>query len=152
MKETMLQRLNSYQNRSQDQISLHSSRAFLVGFGAVILILVAIIGFPRISRAEADTLRGKQLFEKRCTGCHSLDQDKEGPRLRGVYGRQAGKVSGFKYSAGLQSSVVTWDDASLDKWLTNPDSLIADNDMAFRVVKPDERADIIRFLKAVSLK
>jgi cytochrome c len=152
MKETMLQRLNSYQNRSQDQISLHSSRAFLVGFGAVILILAAIIGFPRISRAEADTLRGKQLFEKRCTGCHSLGQDKEGPRLRGVYGRQAGKVSGFKYSAALQSSVVTWDDASLDKWLTNPDSLIADNDMAFRVVKPDERADIIRFLKAVSLK
>lgn len=131
---------------------MHSSRAFLVGFGAVILILVAIIGFPRISRAEADTLRGKQLFEKRCTGCHSLDQDKEGPRLRGVYGRQAGKVSGFKYSAALQSSVVTWDDASLDKWLTSPDSLIADNDMAFRVVKPDERADIIRFLKAVSLK
>ena len=152
MKETMLRRLNLYQNRSQDQVSLYSSRAFLVGFGPAILIFAAIIVFPRMSRAEADTDRGKQLFENRCTGCHSLDQDKEGPRLRGVYGRQAGKVSGFQYSAALQSSVVTWDEASLDKWLTNPDALIADNDMAFRVVKPDERADIIRFLKAVSLK
>jgi cytochrome c len=115
-------------------------------------MLIALLAFPYLSHATGDADRGKELFEKRCTGCHSLDQDKEGPRLRGVYGRQAGKVPGFQYSAALQSSVVTWDDASLDKWLTNPDSLIADNDMTFRVVKPDERADIIRFLKAVSLK
>jgi cytochrome c len=77
---------------------------------------------------------------------------KKGPVLGGVYGRKAGKVPGFTYSAPLQSLAITWDDASLDKWLTNTDSLIADNDMAFRVVNPDERADIIRYLKAVSLK
>lgn len=79
-------------------------------------------------------------------------QDKEGPRLRGVYGRKARAVPSFKYSAALQSSRITWDEAWLDKWLTDPDSLIADNNMAFRVVKPDERADIIHFLQAVSLK
>ena len=152
MKETMLRRLNSHQNRSQDHLSRYSSGAFVVGLSAGILILAAVILFPRVSRAEGDADRGKELFEKRCTGCHSLDQDKEGPRLRGVYGRKAGKVPGFTYSAALQSSAITWDDASLDKWLTNTDSLIADNDMAFRVVKPDERADIIRYLKAVSLK
>src|ERR1700750_3303242 len=152
MKITMSRGSNSHQSRSQNHLSLYSSRAFVVGFSAVILILTALMLFPRISHAEADDDHGKQLFEKRCTGCHSLDQDKEGPRLRGVYGRQAGKVPGFKYSAALQSSVITWDDAFLDRWLTNPDSLMADNDMAFRVVKPDERADIIRYLKAVSLK
>ena len=152
MKIIMSRGSNSHQSRSQDPLSLYSSRAFVAGFSAVIFILAAIILFPRLSRAEADADHGKQLFEKRCTGCHSLDQDKEGPHLRGVYGRQAGKVPGFKYSAALQSSVITWDDAFLDRWLTNPDSLMADNDMAFRVVKPDERADIIRYLKAVSLK
>jgi cytochrome c len=124
----------------------------LVVSGIGIFVLAAVILFPRLSRAQANADRGKELFEKRCTGCHSLDQDKEGPRLRGVYGRQAGKVSGFKYSAALQSSVITWDESSLDKWLTDPDSLIADNDMAFRVVKADERAEIIRYLKAVSVK
>ncbi len=35
---------------------------------------------------------GKELFEKRCGGCHALDLDKEGPRLRGVYGRKADTV------------------------------------------------------------
>src|SRR5277367_2295214 len=138
--------------QSATHTSIKWSSQFALGLGAGILILAALITFPRVTRAGTNTDRGMQLFEKRCTGCHSLDQDKEGPRLRGVYGRKAGKVSGFKYSAALQSSVVTWDDASLDKWLTNPDALIADNDMAFRVVKPDERADVIRFLKAVSLK
>ncbi len=95
-----------------------------------------------------DADRGKQLFEKRCTGCHSLDQDKEGPRLRNVYGRTAGSISTFKYSDALKSAHVTWDDISLDKWLTDTESLIPDNDMTFHVPKADERADIIRFLKA----
>lgn len=108
--------------------------------------------FPQMACAGADADQSKQLFEKRCTGCHSLDQDKEGPRLRGVYGRQAGKTPGYTYSAALQSSQLIWDDASLDKWLTDPDSLIPDNDMAFRVPRPDERAEIIRYLKTLSSK
>lgn len=113
-------------------------------------MLIVLLAFPSLSQATGDADRGKQLFEKRCTGCHSLDQDKEGPRLRGVYGRQTGRISTFKYSAALQSARITWDNASLDQWLTDPDSLIADNDMGYRVPKPDERADIIRYLKLAS--
>lgn len=121
-------------------------------FTAAILLLFVLVIFPRISRADDGTDRGKQLFEKHCTGCHSLDQNKEGPHLRGVYGRRVGKVSNFNYSAALQSSQLSWDDASLDKWLADPDSFIADNDMAFRVSAPDERIDIIRYLKTLSEK
>lgn len=99
-----------------------------------------------------DPERGKQLFEKRCTGCHALDQDKEGPRLRNIYGRKAGSVSTFKYSGALKAAQVTWDDASLDNWLTDTESLVPDNDMDFRVPKADERADIIRFLRVSSGK
>jgi cytochrome c len=142
----------SHQKQSAVRSSVRLPSAFAVSLGAGIVILAGLITFPRISGADTGADRGKELFEKRCTGCHSLDQDKEGPRLRSVFGRQAGKIPTFKYSTALQSSHFIWDDASLDKWLTDPDSLIADNDMAFRVVKPDERADIIRFLKAVSLK
>lgn len=122
-------------------------------FSAVVL-LSALAIFPRVSRAYADgdAGRGKQLFEKRCTGCHSLDQSKEGPPLRGVYGRTAGKAPGFAYSAALQSSQLAWDDASLDKWLTDSGSLIPDNDMAFHVPRAEERADIIRYLKTLSVK
>src|ERR1700739_2673307 len=128
-----------------------SIRTLIASFAAVILLFFALVVFPRVSQADDAADRGRQLFEKRCTGCHSLDQNKEGPHLRGVYGRQAGTVSNFQYSAALQSSHLTWDDCSLDKWLTDPDSLVANNDMAFHVANPAERANIIRFLKAASV-
>lgn len=109
-------------------------------------------GSAMLSVATGDADRGKGLFAKRCTGCHSLDQDKEGPRLRGVYGRQAGSVATFQYSSALKAAHIIWDDASLDKWLTDPDSVAPDNDMAFHVSSTEERADIIRFLKVASGK
>lgn len=95
---------------------------------------------------------GKMLFEKRCTGCHSLDKNKEGPRLRGVYGRKAGSIPDFSYSDQLKSLDLSWDEASLDRWLTNPDAVAPDNDMAFHVSNPQERADIIQFLRLSSGK
>jgi len=93
---------------------------------------------------------GKSLFEKRCAGCHALDADHEGPRLRGVFGRSAGVVRTFKYSEALQRSKFTWDEAKLDKWLTDTESIVPDNDMGFRVPKQEERAAIISYLKGLS--
>ena len=93
---------------------------------------------------------GKDVFERRCTGCHALDKDKEGPRLRGVYGRPAGSVATFNYSDALRKSHITWDAASLDKWLTDPDKLVPDTDMNFRVPTPAERAAIIEYLKSLT--
>jgi cytochrome c len=95
---------------------------------------------------------GEELFKKRCGGCHALDNDKEGPRLRGVYGRTAGTVDSFQYSDGLKKSKVTWSDVTLDKWLTDTDKLVPDNDMTFHVESPDERREIISFLKKISGK
>jgi cytochrome c len=94
-----------------------------------------------------DPTRGKAVFEKRCTGCHALEVDREGPRLAGVYGRKAGSVAGFTYSAGLKKSGVTWDEATLEKWLSDPDRMVPDNNMSFSVPKATERQDLIAYLK-----
>ena len=94
-----------------------------------------------------DPMRGKAVFEKRCTGCHALDVDREGPRLAGVFGRRAGSVAGFTYSAGLKKSGITWDDATLEKWLSDPDLMVRDNSMSINVPKAAERKDLIAFLK-----
>jgi len=99
-----------------------------------------------------DPQRGKELFEKRCGGCHSLEKDKEGPRLGNVFGRKAGTIQTFKYSDSLKYAQVVWDDASLDRWLVNTDSVVPNNDMDFHVPKADERADIIQFLRVSSGK
>src|ERR1700677_4163911 len=88
---------------------------------------------------DGDPVRGKAVFEKRCTGCHALEADREGPRLAGVYGRKAGSVSGFTYSAGLKNSGLTWTNATLEKWLSDPDLVVPDNNMSFSVPRADER-------------
>jgi cytochrome c len=102
--------------------------------------------------SAGNSARGRELFNNKCTGCHALDSEKEGPRLRGVFGRPAASVSGFPYSAGLKGSRVIWDEATLDKWLTDPASVAADNDMAFRLENADQRTDIIAYLKTLSSK
>lgn len=120
-------------------------------FFVLVLILFSMPGPVQASSGTTgDPVRGKDLFEKRCGGCHSLETDKEGPRLRGVYGRKAGSVPSFKYSDALKSANFAWDATYLDRWLTNTESVIPDNDMDFHVPKADERADIIAFLRASS--
>ena len=94
-----------------------------------------------------DALQGRLVFEKRCTGCHSLDENREGPRLRGVFGRTSGQVPGFTYSPALQNAHIVWNELTIDRWLADPDAFLPGNNMDFRVSKPQERQDLIRFLK-----
>lgn len=96
---------------------------------------------------EGDAAAGKFVFEKRCTGCHSLDQSHEGPKLRGAFGKPAAQVAGFDYSPALKSSHLVWDEPTLDKWLTDPDAFVPGNNMSFGVPKAQERKDLIRFLR-----
>jgi len=108
----------------------------------------ALLGaFAAAGSAKGDTVAGRSAFEKRCTGCHALDHEKTGPRLAGVVGRKAGTVSAFPYSDAVKKSAVVWNEAVLDKWLTDPETVIPDTDMAFRLGNPVERAAIIAFLK-----
>ena len=94
-----------------------------------------------------DPVRGKDVYEKRCTGCHAMTQDREGPRLQGVYGRASGTAAGFDYSPALKKAHIVWSDASLEQWLADPDTLVPGNNMEFHVAKPQERRDLIDFLK-----
>jgi cytochrome c len=96
---------------------------------------------------EGDPVHGKEVFEKRCTGCHAMTHDREGPRLAGVYGRTSGGVAGFAYSPELKKAQIVWTEKTLDSWLADPDAFVPGNNMEFRVAKPQERRDVIRFLR-----
>jgi cytochrome c len=113
----------------------------ILAFGAALLAVFAA-GSPK-----ADTMAGRSAFEKRCTGCHALDHEKSGPRLAGVVGRKAGTVPGFPYSDAVKKSAVVWNVSVLEKWLADPEAVIPDTGMAFRLNDPAERTAIIAFLK-----
>jgi cytochrome c len=103
-----------------------------------------------VASSAPDAVRGKEAFEKRCSGCHGLDQFKEGPMLRKIFGKRSGSVAGFPYSDALKGSHLTWDEQTLDKWLEDPEKLVPNNDMATRVPDAADRANIIAYLKSLS--
>jgi cytochrome c len=112
-------------------------------------VVCATVG---IAASAKDPRRGRDTFEKRCTGCHALDKIRVGPALRSVYGRKAGQDAQFTYSDALKAAAVTWDESTLDRWLTDTESVIPDNDMSFRLNDPAERASIIAYLRQLSGK
>jgi cytochrome c len=94
--------------------------------------------------------RGNELFQNRCGGCHATDHDRVGPRLRGVVGRAAGAVRTFEYSDALKASHIVWDAQTLDKWLQDPEAVVPDSDMAFRLEDRAERTAIVEYLKTLT--
>lgn len=94
---------------------------------------------------SGDAVHGKTLYQA-CTSCHSLDDNDIGPKHRGVVGRRAGTVPDYAYSPALKASGLTWDPATLDRWLTNPQALVPGTKMYFLLANPQSRADVIAYL------
>jgi cytochrome c len=104
------------------------------------------------AHADGDAAKGKKVFAK-CMACHTLEagKNKVGPSLHGIIGRKAGSVEGFSYSDAMKNSGLTWDEATLDTYLTNPKKEVAGNKMAFPgLPKPEDRANVIAYLKEAS--
>jgi cytochrome c len=103
--------------------------------------------------ATGDVKRGAQLFGQ-CAACHSVAEGEHmtGPSLAHAWNRKAGTAEGFqRYSDALKIAGLTWNDATLDKWLANPEGLVKGTSMTFPGLKqPKDRADVIAYLRAVS--
>lgn len=103
--------------------------------------------------ASPELKRGKLLYIQ-CRACHELKADqphKVGPNLHAMIGRKAGTVDGFTFSPALAKSGITWDTASLDKWIERPSALVPGNMMAFAgIANPADRAAIIKYIQAES--
>jgi cytochrome c len=109
--------------------------------------VVAFLAFaPSRALASGDAERGAHVYEG-CQDCHSLDQNDVGPRHRGVFGRKAGSLPDFDYSPALKNAGFVWDEQTLDKWLTDPQSFRPGVRMFYHLADPKDRADVIAFLR-----
>lgn len=119
------------------------------GSGFVVLGSAILFAATSASRVRAaDIEKGKAAFEQ-CAACHSLDGsgDYDGPSLKGIIGRKAGSLEDYRYSAAMKRSDVTWDAATLDKYVTDPQAFIPGNRMAFAgIADTTQRDDLIAFL------
>jgi cytochrome c len=116
-----------------------------IGFG---LLLAGTLAFALPAVAQ-DMAAGKSSFAK-CKACHSLEKDKNeiGPTLHGMFGRKAGEVPKYNYSAANKNSGIVWNDESLLTYLENPQKAIPGTKMVFPGIKTEkERRDLIAYLK-----
>ncbi|MGE5150200.1 MAG: c-type cytochrome [Rhodospirillaceae bacterium] len=111
--------------------------AFLVGL---------LICAPALA-ADGNAERGEEIYT-RCMACHALAQNRVGPRHCGLFGRKAGSVPNYQYSAAMKKYGVTWNEETLDKFIENPLKTVPGTKMGYAGVKgPQERADLIAYLK-----
>ena len=110
------------------------------------LAMILAVGHLTPSFASGDAAHGATIYRE-CMICHSLDKNGIGPRHRGVFGRKAGSVPDYDYSAALKAADIVWNETTLDQWLTNPQMLVPGTKMMFSVSNAQDRADVIEFLK-----
>ena len=118
----------------------------LAGYAVLLLSLQA----P--ASAGGDALRGAQAYESRCTGCHSVEQNRVGPRHAGVFGRKAGSVPYFAYSPALKAAGFRWDRTRLERWLADPQALVPGQRMGYSVADAAVRDDLVAFLATLKAR
>jgi len=120
------------------------------GFRIGALALALLLACGAVAYAEGDPAKGEQVYH-RCQGCHSIDRNRIGPMHKGLFGRPAGSVPGFDYSAAMKNSGIVWTAATLDMFLQGPRQMVPGTKMTFvGVSKAQDRADPIAYLEVAT--
>jgi cytochrome c len=110
---------------------------------------------PMAAQAQdGDPAAGQRVFNQ-CRACHVIENNGRngvGPNLHGVVGRRAASIENFRYSANMRQLAeggLTWDEATLRRYLTNPKDVVPQGSMAFAGLRnPQQLNDVIAYLKA----
>src|SRR5919205_312728 len=111
------------------------------------------LGAAVLSAASAqaqDAAAGERVFAQ-CRACHQVGDNAKnavGPVLNGLFGRKAGSVEGYSYSAANKNSGITWDEATFREYIKDPKAKIPGTKMAFAGLKDEQRVtDLVAYLK-----
>jgi cytochrome c len=100
--------------------------------------------------AAQDVEKGQHSFNK-CLPCHAVGpgaENKVGPQLNGLDGRQAGTAAGFNYSEANKNSGIVWNEATFKEYIRSPQAKIPGTKMAFAgITNPQEIEELWAYLK-----
>ncbi len=107
-------------------------------------------GQAQVASAAANPNAPPPAFSQ-CAVCHKSEKDAPnglGPNLWGVFGRHSASVQGFAYSPAMKSANYSWDETTLDLFLTKPQAIVPGTRMSFAgIADAGKRAEIIAWLK-----
>ena len=127
-------------------------RQFALSLAAVMAISADALG--QDTAAKSAGTDSELAFNNVCRTCHTLKEgdNRLGPNLHNIIGRKAGSVPDYAYSSAMKDAGLTWDKATLDRFIANPDQVVPGNKMKpyGGLTSAEERAKIIAFLEANS--
>ena len=107
-----------------------------------------------LAQDEVDPDEARLAFNNHCRTCHVTTEgdNRLGPSLHNVIGREAGSAPGFAYSSAMQNADFVWDEERLDRFIENPEAVVPGNNMKpfSCIAAAEERAKIIAHLEAES--
>ena len=115
-------------------------------------VVYLVLGFLSltVSAAAQDAANGEKVYAQ-CRACHQVGptaKNAVGPVLNGLFGRQAGSVEGYNYSAANKTSGLTWDEATFREYIKDPKAKIPGTKMVYAGLKDEQRIkDLIGYLK-----
>jgi cytochrome c len=99
----------------------------------VFLPLFAVLAALQGCSHSDKPVDGAAVF-RQCASCHQTGANAHGgfgPQLNGLFGRRAGATADFTYSPAMKASGIVWDEASLARFLRDPDKTVPGNRMRF---------------------
>ncbi len=120
---------------------------------AVIIIAAASSALlPAAPAAAQDAAAGQRVFNQ-CRACHTVEQGGRngvGPNLHGLFGRAAGSVEGFRYSAPMRAKAeegLVWTAETLPPYIENPKAVVPGGSIAYAGLRNEQqRSDLVAYL------
>jgi cytochrome c len=115
------------------------------------VLLIKALFMASTALAAGDPAAGEKVFASHCAVCHATTpgEDKVGPSLAGIVGSKSGTVPGFDFSPAMKNANVTWDDANLDKFLTNPTGFVHGTKMFVNLPNETDRQNVVAYLNTL---
>lgn len=123
---------------------------------SLMLAAAALALAPFTGAMAQDADAGARVFNQ-CRACHTINQGGRngvGPNLHGVWGRPAGSIEGFRYSAPMREKAaggLAWNEENLRAYLTDPKAVVPGGSMSFAGIRnPQQLNDLLAYLQRAS--
>jgi cytochrome c len=127
------------------------SKSYRVVISSLLLITTTFAMAQSGTSTVGNALKGKEIYDARCSACHSVDDNRVGPMHLGVFDRKASGVKNYRYSDALKKSKIVWNRDNLTAWLANPEMLIPGQRMGYAMDNAQDREDVVAYLSTLKI-
>ena len=120
------------------------------------MMVAGFVALAPMGAMAQDAAAGQRVFNQ-CRACHTIDaggRNGVGPNLHGVWGRAAGALEGFRYSAPMRERAaagLVWNEENLRGYITDPKSVVPGGSMSYVGLRNEQqRNDLIAYLRQAS--